>query len=156
MRQTKETFDEWVSRNSGEVLTPLQEYELHRYVAWRKTHVVYHGKKRRTSFSDHLAESHYHAWQKGESVRLNDRTDAYMNGSPVVKALMKRDGPRCFFCNEEFSDKLKPTIEHLVSRVHKGPDHMSNKYLACKNCNEKAGHLSAPEKIRFRDSMLWQ
>jgi hypothetical protein len=39
--------------------------------------------------------------------------------------------------------------EHLVSITHGGPQHISNKFLAHRVCNAKAGHMSAPEKIQL-------
>jgi len=68
------------------------------------------------------------------------------------KTLILRDGEGCFFCFEEKEGEM--TLEHLVPRAHGGPDHISNKFRACCPCNMRAGHLSAPEKIRIREAAL--
>lgn len=68
------------------------------------------------------------------------------------RTLTERDGAGCFFCFEEVADDM--TIEHLVPRIHGGPNHISNKFRACSACNIRAGHLSAPEKIRIREVNL--
>ena len=155
-QKQEETFLAWVTRNGGEAMEATNRYEQARFKAFGLTHVVYSAKKGRgRSYSDDKAEQYFIAYMTGEDVRLNARTDSYLNGEPVVRALVARDGPRCFYCNVEFSDTIRPTIEHLVSRVHGGPDHMANKLLACKDCNEQAGHLSGVEKIRLRDQKLW-
>jgi hypothetical protein len=33
--------------------------------------------------------------------------------------------------------------------THGGPNHINNLFLTHKICNQRAGHLSAPEKIRM-------
>lgn len=68
------------------------------------------------------------------------------------RTLIERDGLGCFFCFGEVFEGM--TIEHLVPRAHGGPNHISNKFRACRDCNSNAGHLSAPEKIRIRESAL--
>lgn len=72
--------------------------------------------------------------------------------SVTHRTLIVRDGEGCFFCFEEVSGQM--TIEHLVPKVHGGPNHISNKFRACSPCNMRAGHLSAPEKIRIREAAL--
>ena len=64
-----------------------------------------------------------------------------------------RDGDKCFYCNDPFSDEKPRTREHLVAATAGGPNHISNLFHACGPCNHTAGHLSAPEKIRLRDQM---
>lgn len=155
-QKQEEPFDAWVKRNGGEWLAPTNEWEEFRFKAYTKTHIIYRKKKGKgRSYSSEEARDVYGTYTLGEDMRLNDRVDSYLKGEPVIRALVARDGPRCFYCNVEFSVTVKPTIEHLVARVHQGPDHMANKLLACQPCNEEAGHLSGVEKIRLRDAKLW-
>jgi 5-methylcytosine-specific restriction endonuclease McrA len=72
--------------------------------------------------------------------------------SVIHRTLIERDGEGCFYCFEEVPGLM--TQEHLVARAHGGPNHISNKFRACRPCNEAAGHLSAPEKIRIREVAL--
>lgn len=72
--------------------------------------------------------------------------------SVTHRTLIQRDGEGCFFCFEEKPGQM--TQEHLVPRAHGGPNHISNKFRACSPCNMRAGHLSAPEKIRIREAAL--
>lgn len=72
--------------------------------------------------------------------------------SVIHRTLIERDGEGCFYCFQEVPGSM--TQEHLVARTHGGPNHISNKFRACRPCNEAAGHLSAPEKIRIRESAL--
>lgn len=77
----------------------------------------------------------------------------------MLRQIIERDGPGCFFCGEPMApaeaegDPLRATLEHLVSVAHSGPNHLSNCFAAHEACNQKAGHLSAPEKIALRDEM---
>lgn len=65
--------------------------------------------------------------------------------------LLKRDGRECFYCGEEAGFDVVPTIEHLLSRAHGGPDTLENTTLSCKPCNEEAGDLSVIDKVRLRE-----
>lgn len=74
--------------------------------------------------------------------------------------LVKRDGPECFYCGHTVEPPGSPvpagdeaSIEHLVSFCHGGPNHLANAFLAHRECNAKAGHLSAAEKIARRDKL---
>jgi len=90
-----------------------------------------------------------------EDLRLVDKTvEQFYPGKTSVehRTLIQRDGEGCFFCFEEKTGDM--TIEHLVPRAHGGPAHISNKFRACCPCNMRAGHLSAPEKIRIREANL--
>lgn len=67
------------------------------------------------------------------------------NDAATVKRLLDRDGTGCFFCGSDLDGDV--TVEHLVAIAHGGPNHVSNLFLAHAECNQRAGHLSAPEKI---------
>jgi 5-methylcytosine-specific restriction endonuclease McrA len=46
------------------------------------------------------------------------------------RTLIKRDGPYCYFCKQEFpSEEL--TVDHMIPLSAGGPNHIDNKVLAC-------------------------
>jgi len=152
----KEPFPKWVSRMGGELLAPTNPYETFRFKAGDATHVVYQKKTGRTAFSSPECQDIWHSYERGEDRPFHKSTRHWLKGDPVRRALVERDGNECFYCGVSFDALWLPTIEHLVARIHKGPDHISNKFLACETCNTEAGHLSAPEKIRLREQKRQQ
>ena len=150
-----ELFKEFVAEMGGEVLVPTNEYEVVRFRGYGRTSIIY----RKMSGAWTFTGDAYAAWQafdKNEVYRLADKTQR-VNGvrmAPVDKAIRERDGDRCFYCEEQFEleGERRRTREHLVAATAKGPNHISNLFHACSKCNRTVGHLSAPEKIRFRDA----
>lgn len=55
---------------------------------------------------------------------------------------LDRDGPTCVWCSREFSDRVRPTREHVVPRVKGGPSIPENEVAACARCNRERGHAS--------------
>ena len=150
---TKEPFDTWVSRMGGEVLAKTNPFELHRFKANGQSLVIYKNSKNKIAFSSDLANAYFTAHREGRDLKITKSAGEYRRGHPVRKSIVDRDGFDCFYCSAIFGENCKPTIEHLVPRIHGGPDHISNKFLACWECNSLAGRLSAPEKIRMRENM---
>ncbi len=64
--------------------------------------------------------------------------------------LVVRDGEACFYCGTKLT-QASATIEHLLARVHGGPDKIENLVLACAPCNKQAGNRPVAEKVRLRD-----
>lgn len=89
-----------------------------------------------------------------DSLRLKAKTPNNPKGRIEHDTLIERDGYGCFFCGEEVEGEMN--IEHLVARTFGGPNHLSNKFRACRPHNEMAGHMSAPEKIAMRDRIRAQ
>lgn len=154
-------FANWLTDNGAEVLKPTSEWEIFRVRTSTGTHVV------------HVNRAGVQRWPEAllDIVRVYNR-----NGSTALAAtrrkrknsklrqqygaLIERDGTECFYCGEPVAPPEAPvppeyqvTAEHLVCVAHGGPDHLANKFLAHHKCNQIAGNLSAPEKIRLRDRM---
>ena len=147
-----EKFKVWIVARGAELLLLTNPYELVRFRANRRTSVVYANKKGHKSFAGDGAATWAAFVANQPNFRFVEKSARKMNGSVVVRTLVKRDGNRCFFCGVEFDDECPPTREHLVPRTAGGPDHISNQFLACGGCNAEVGHRSAAEKIRFRDT----
>lgn len=142
-----EKFQKWFVGQGGEVLAPTNEWEKLRWRYGTRTLLVYQRKTRRESWCPASREA-YECFKAGRNLPWK-KTTKRGNLGGKYNAILDRDGDACFFCRKPLGTDM--TIEHLVAKVHGGPDHISNLFLAHKKCNEAAGHLSAVEKIRARE-----
>jgi len=145
-------FKDWIVARGAELLAPTNPYEIVRYRNNGATAIIYENKKGRRSFTGG-SESAWAAFKEGKDFRFAKRTTSQggRKRAVIVRTLIERDGARCFYCMDPFSDELPPTKEHLVARTAGGPDHIANLFLSCGPCNCEVGHRSAAEKIKFRD-----
>lgn len=139
-------FKTWLSGAGAEVLKPTNEWELVRFKSGGATSIIYKNKSGRVAFTGE-AETAWRSFESGASWRGGKATERKSKRPPEVATLLERDGPLCFFCQSPMGDDM--TVEHLVACTHGGPNHISNKFLAHRDCNARAGHLSAPEKVRI-------
>ena len=154
-------FEVWLTNCGAEVLAPTSTWEILRVRTSTGTHVVHSNKKGDQKWPPALLDI-VSAYNKGITLALA-ATKRRRGNSKLMQnfpKLVSRDGPGCFYCGHLVptpSDKCgadyAPTIEHLVSTAHGGPNHLSNKFLSHFRCNQIAGHLSAPEKIALREKM---
>ncbi|ACL58492.1 HNH endonuclease [Methylobacterium nodulans] len=148
-------FRAWLTANGAEVLAPTNPYEVVRFRGSQGVSIIYRSDTKPISRMTGQAAEALATFRRGEAMRFVPATGktAPAKIEPIVRALLERDGPTCFYCDAPFSETLPPTREHLLSRTHSGPDHIANQALACQPCNLKAGHLSLVEKIRLRDRL---
>lgn len=140
-------FRAWLSGCGAQVMEPTNEWELARFKSGDITSVIYRNKVGGVRFVGE-AERAYHAFSHALSWRTEPASVNRKRMTPMVRSVRARDGDLCFYCQREVS-RDNQSIEHLVSVAHRGPNHISNLFLAHKSCNAKAGHLSAPEKIKI-------
>lgn len=146
----------WAIAGSAENEALTNPYELMRLRVQGGVAIIYRKENGKQTWND-LAKRLRQAFLAGEGFpdelrmarRVKNRPD---KPSMTHRTLIERDGQGCFFCFEEKLGGM--TVEHLVARAHGGPNHISNKFRACSPCNSKVGHLSAPEKIRIRETNL--
>jgi hypothetical protein len=148
----------WAVSEGAEYEAPTNPYELLRLrvnggvaIVWKKDS----GKLTWNPLSARLKQALITGSGFPADLRHVEKTKVqFVPGANSVthRTLIHRDGEGCFFCFEEKPGEM--TLEHLVPRTHGGPDHISNKFRACSPCNMRAGHLSAPEKIKIRDANL--
>lgn len=155
--KTIEQFTRWLSERGAEVLAPTNEWELVRFRGGGVTSIIYNSKTGSMTFTGQ-ARVAYDAFSKNDpDYRIQPGTYRKRHGSDrrkvERKTLIERDGNACFYCGDHFTDTKPPTREHLISLTHSGPDRLENLFLACQPCNIRAGHLSAPEKIKLRDEI---
>ena len=96
-------------------------------------------------------------WRHQESWAALDRTLPYPKSKlrrhvETLPHLLDRDGHDCWLCGLPLGDDM--TVEHLVSRCHGGPDHLSNVVLTHTACNTKLGVLPLVTKIKMREANL--
>ncbi|WP_186130131.1 HNH endonuclease [Burkholderia gladioli] len=151
-RRTK--FEAFLVERGAQILQPTNEWEVLRFKTSHGTSIVYcnaHGGITPTG----EATAAWKAFEKNGPWRATPPPRKRPTGRdktwPMFEALLKRDGAACFYCGEP-TDEADRTLEHLVARAHGGPDHLSNLVLAHRRCNANAGHLSAMEKIRMRET----
>lgn len=136
-------FAKRLTEAGAEMLAPTNPYEELRFRTCYGVGVVYRGRRGRTwSAQAELAREHL-GTKKGSLAPVVVK--GRRRDKATVDALLKRDGEGCFFCGAELGNDI--TVEHLVAIAHGGPNHISNLFLAHRQCNADAGHLSAPEKV---------
>jgi 5-methylcytosine-specific restriction endonuclease McrA len=144
-----EKFKRWLNERGAEVLEPTNQYEVVRFKTGKGIGILYKkgGPNQYCSMVGECAQAWYQFIKPSSSWRAIPATKRRINVDPVVyKSIRKRDGDDCFYCALPIPE-YEGTIEHLVSLTHGGPEHISNKFLAHKECNIRAGTLSAVEKI---------
>lgn len=141
----------WLNERGAELLVPTNEFEVLRFRTSKGTSVIYTKKNGAITFTGE-AETAWNEFLKAGSWRANPATPRRTNATEFA-ALRARDGDLCFYCQEHV-DVKDASEEHLVSLTHGGPNHISNKFLTHRICNQRVGNLSAPEKIKIHVSAV--
>lgn len=151
-KDERQRFAAFIRENGGEVLPVTNQWELARFRGNGITSIIYTDAKGHHTYTGQAREA-LEAFRSNKPFRLTraTRRPNRKNMATVDRAIIDRDGERCFYCDGAWSDANPRTREHLVAATAGGPNHISNLFHACRRCNTEAGHLSAPEKIRLRD-----
>jgi hypothetical protein len=72
-----------------------------------------------------------------------------------LREARRRDGDSCIWCGQAFTDRLRPTTEHVVPRVKGGPSWLENEVAACRRCNGERGHRGAVEWLEECERRGW-
>ena len=153
IKKKKAAFVEFLAANGAEILTTTNEYEVLRFRANGETSVLYRNKHGEFTGTGEMAKA-YSAFINGRKcIGAQKNKATIVKRTPKVRTLLERDGGNCFYCHEPLKNDI--TVEHLVSRAHGGPNHISNLVLAHQQCNADAGHLSAAEKIKLREQNIF-
>lgn len=144
-----EKFKRWLNDRGAEILNSTNEYEVVRFKTGKGVGILYRkgGPNQPCSLVGECQQAWNEFCNPASKWRAIPATKRRINVDPVIyKSIRERDGDDCFYCAEPIPE-YEGTIEHLVSLTHRGPEHISNKFLAHKDCNIRAGNLSAVEKI---------
>lgn len=148
-----ENFKKFLSAHGAEVLTETNKYELVRFKANGKVSVIYEGK-RGISFVGEAEAAHNKFENIGKADWSVDIKRSRKNLGVKERTLLERDGNKCFYCGEEIMDEHM-SVEHLLALIHGGNNHISNLVLAHKSCNQKVGHMSVIDKIKYRENQIF-
>jgi hypothetical protein len=143
-KQRLESFTAWLDAAGAEILQPTSEWEVLRFRGRRGVVIIYRDKYDLLTMQVEAATA-WDAFISGTAYRVGKPAVRRRQDRVVVQTLLERDGDLCFYCQFSLGDDI--TQEHLLALTHGGPDHISNKVLAHKPCNEQAGHLSLMDKI---------
>ncbi len=58
-----------------------------------------------------------------------------------IEQILALQGNRCVYCNVEFSDRIRPTKDHLTPVLFGGTDWAANIVMACRSCNTRRGTI---------------
>lgn len=70
------------------------------------------------------------------------------------KALLKRDGNRCFYTGEVMKEN-EMSVEHLIPTYWGGTNNLQNLVLCKISENQKMGNKSLVEKLKYREKHLF-
>lgn len=64
------------------------------------------------------------------------------------RALLYAQNGKCAYCDEEFTDNLPPTRDHVIPTSKGGARNMTNYLLTCTDCNNAKGDTDpTPEQL---------
>jgi hypothetical protein len=154
LTKRRDKFEAFLTERGAQILQPTNEWEVLRFKTSHGTSIFYRNARDQVTPTGQ-AMGAWRAFEDNLPWRGAPATKRWLTGKektlPIVNALMKRDGTNCFYCSQKMPEDDR-SIEHLVPVAHGGPNHLSNLVLAHRKCNTKAGHLSAMDKIRLRES----
>lgn len=139
----------WLSGRGAEVLATTNVWEVVRFKAGDKLHIIYKNGQGQLTMSVETRKAltafvMNSSWSAGVSRgRGNSKRDV------VVSTLLERDGDECFLCCQPLGEDI--TVEHLVAIVFGGPNHIANKVLMHSKCNLRLGHMPVIQKIKMRE-----
>ena len=68
-----------------------------------------------------------------------------LQGYNIRNYLLEKYNHKCFYCDKEVSTF---EVEHMIPRARRGSNRIDNLTLACHDCNQKKGTLTAEEFIK--------
>lgn len=142
-------FEKWLAQMGAEILPPTSEFEMLRFRCTLGIGVIYQGK-RGISTSGQIVLEAFKCYSSGKAWRGKGKPTPKNCMTKRQNQLLARDGDACFFCGEPMAPG-DISVEHLLARLHGGPNRMENLVLAHPACNLQANHLSIMEKIKLRD-----
>lgn len=143
-------FEAWLVARGAEVLERTNEWEVIRFSTATGIAVVHADKRGAiTSWGNGSAEV-FKAYRTNAAWRGNPKpkTHAGQWKRDRLEAVLARDGNTCTFCALAMSADDR-TLEHFVPLAAGGTNHLSNLLAAHEACNQRAGHLSARQKIEL-------
>jgi hypothetical protein len=66
-----------------------------------------------------------------------------------IQAIQALQNNRCIYCDIQFSDKIRPSLDHLLPAINGGTNWHTNIVLACKRCNSSRCAIPFRTYCRF-------
>lgn len=150
MRNPKEArrLCEFLERSGAEILPITNPFEISRFRTANGVCVIYQKNNGSWSYSNAHAKEAATAFLDDKPWIADKKHDRIMRKT-IEDTLIERDGNYCFYCDVEFAEDTKPTLEHFLAIAHGGNNHLANLALCCEACNAEAGSLSIVDKIRL-------
>ncbi len=160
----RDGFVSYLEAQGAVVLKPTNEWEVLRYqLANQSKHIVYQKKTGRLTFTG-WSNKHYRDFQRGWALGAPAPSSPRTEGKTrqpkgfqrtiLVRKLLKRDGPNCWFCGLVLGDDC--TLEHLIPKSAKGGNSEHNLVLAHESCNGMAANKPLAEKIMLKAELTAQ
>jgi hypothetical protein len=146
-RQRK-AFEAWLIERGSAVKAITNPYEVSRFAGPGGECIVYSKANGTISNWANGADKAFRAfldqteWRAVEKVARNRKT------AGLILSLAERDGWRCCYCPAVL-DVCTATIEHFVPITSGGTNHLANLSLACRGCNDAAGHMPVRQKLEM-------
>lgn len=149
-------FQRWLRGHGSEIRLPSNDYEILRFTTPQGVGVIYRNKQNRITSGSDGADIAWNAFRCGDDSWCLPKTKR-VQLTHQQAAIIKRDGDECWFCGTPFEQggdgSKNLTVEHLVSVVYRGPNHISNLVVAHQKCNQNAGTLPVSEKVKLREHL---
>jgi 5-methylcytosine-specific restriction endonuclease McrA len=142
------SFQAWLLERGSAIFEPTNSYEVARFLTDVGIGIVYaNGRDQITNWINN-ADVAYRAFATSQAWRAVERVNRGKKTQQDYKALVARDGNGCLYCAAALSIDVA-MIEHIIPITAGGTNHLANKALACRGCNDEAGHLSVRQKIEL-------
>lgn len=137
-----EDFKKWLQRHGVEILPPTNEYEDLRFKG-QQIGILYKTGKTNSSYATKakIAFIKNTKWNGGPI-----KTGRYKNYVKEKIFLIRRDGTRCFYCDQEMGEDI--TLEHLIALSKGGKNTLENMVLAHFDCNQRMNNKPISEKTQ--------
>lgn len=149
-------FKNFLNAAGAEIFSSSNAYELLRFRAGDGMAHIYRDKLGVLKFVGTVSQPWlaFVRQKRYRAVKMPARLRVDMR-STLLRACLERDGRGCFYCGRDLPPgDRQETLEHLLSRAAGGSNHVDNCARAHGRCNERASHLSLPEKIRLRERQI--
>ena len=140
-------FEAWLIERGSSIIGATNPYEITRFLTDEGVGIVYINSAGTITSWLNGADRAFVAFRTGTSWRAVEKVKrGTSKARKTFKTLADRDGPNCIYCGAGLAVDTA-TIEHIVPLSAGGPDHLSNKALACRCCNQAVGSLPAAQKV---------
>ena len=169
----KAAFEAWLQGNLGaEILSPTNPYEVLRYrrltkstpTTHEKTVTVLYRKQSGVLTWQPLVETDFRRWMRELAILAAEEKGGVTPtkgkiGNQTFNDVLERDGLNCWLCDVPADLDAAPdephalTMEHILSKVHGGPNNAANLVPCHALCNRFLDSRAVSKKVELRDEV---